>query len=182
MKFLLSPLYLLFAAALLAQTSAQTPGLPTPMSASKDATGPDASARVASLHFLAGHWEGHVDDARIEQTCSIADPAVLVCMFRLMGEKGTEMLEFYTLRDTASGVEERVRFFSADLKEEPGDGVTMKLASNSPTTFVFENPTGTYPKRSTLTRVGNDGFHSHIELVDRKGKASTIDADWKKTN
>jgi hypothetical protein len=143
--------------------------------------GAGAPAKVADLQFLSGHWEGSVDTARVEQTCSTADPAVMICMFRLMDDKGTQMLELYTLRDTASGVEERIRFYSPDLKEEPGDGVTMKLASSSPTKFVFENPNGTYPKRSTLTRVGDDQFHVHIELIDPQGKSSTIDADWKRT-
>jgi hypothetical protein len=138
-------------------------------------------AKVASLHFLAGHWEGHVDTTRIEQTCSVSDPAVMICMFQLTGDNGTEMIEFYTIRDTPDGVEERIRFYSPDLKEGPGDGVTMKLASSTPTTFVFENPTGTYPKRSTLTRTGEDEFHSHIELVNNQGKTSFIDAYWKKT-
>jgi hypothetical protein len=131
---------------------------------------------------MAGSWEGRADDARIEQTCSVSDPAVMVCMFRAMDAKGTQMVEFYTLRDTPNGVEERVRFFSPDLKEEPGDGLTMKLAGSSPTTFVFENPTGTYPKRSTLTRTSPDALHSHIELVDPQGKTSTIDAYWKRAS
>lgn len=156
-------------------------GTPTATTTPAAREAPPALAKVADLQFLAGHWEGSVQTAKIEQTCSLADPAVMVCMFRLMSEKGTEMLEFYTLRDTPAGVEERIRFFSPDLKEKPGDGVTMKLASSSPTSVVFENPTGTYPKRSTLTRTTDDAFHSHIELVDRQGKASTIDADWKKT-
>ena len=170
MKF--SVLYLTLAAALLGQGATGV---------AKDAPTSAAAAKVASLHFLAGHWEGHVDKARIEQTCSISDPAALVCMFQLLGDKGTEMVEFYTIRDTPDGVEEKVRFFSPDLKEEPGDGLTLKLASNTTTTFVFENPNGTYPKRSTLTRTADDEFHTHIELVDPQGKASTIDAYWKKT-
>ncbi len=140
------------------------------------------TASVAALHFLGGHWVGRVDNAKIEQTCSIADPTLMVCMFQLSGEKGTDMLEFYTIRDTPTGVEERVRFFSADLKADPGDGLTMKLTSSSPTTFVFENPNGTSPKRSTLTRIGDNAFHSHIELVDAGGHASTIDADWQRAN
>ena len=152
------------------------------LAAGDTAPTPAPVPRVADLSFLGGHWEGRVDDARIEQTCSIADPAVIVCMFRMMDQKGTQMLEFYSLRDTASGVEERIRFFSPDLREEPGEGVTMKLTSASARTLVFENPTGTYPKRSTLTRTADDAFHSHIELVDGKGKSSFIDADWKKTN
>jgi hypothetical protein len=174
MKLSVSILYLALSAALLAQSAAST----AKTAPAATAVGP---AKVASLHFLAGHWEGHVDNARIEQTCSIADPAVMVCMFQLLGDKGTEMVEFYTLRDTPAGVEERVRFYPPDLKAEPGDGLTLKLASSSPTVFVFENPNGTYPKRSTLTRTADDEFHSHIELVDPQGKASTIDAYWKKT-
>jgi len=177
MKLAVAVLFLALSGVMLAQ-SATIPAKDAATAAASSAS----SGKVADLHFLAGHWEGHVDQASIEQTCSVADPAVMVCMFRLMGDKGTEMLEFYTMRDTANGLEERVRFFSPDLREEPGDGVTMKLASSTPTTFVFENQHGTYPKRSTLTRTADDEFHSHIELIDSKGKASTIDATWKKTN
>jgi hypothetical protein len=175
MNFSVAILSLALSTALVAQTAA---------GAVKDAPTTTAAspAKVADLHFLGGHWEGHVDKARIEQTCSTSDPAVMVCMFQLMDEKGTRMVEFYTFRNTPEGVEERVRFYSPDLKADPGDGVTMKLTSSSPTTLVFENPTGTYPKRSTLTRTANDEFHSHIELIDDQGKASTIDAYWKKTN
>ncbi len=169
MKLFVGILYLALSAALLAQTA---------KSAAKDAA--SATAKVADLRFLAGHWEGHVDKTKIEQTCSVSDPALMVCMFQLTGDKGTEMIEFYTIRDTPAGVVERIRFYSPDLKDEPGDGVTMNLASSSPKVFVFENPNGTYPKRSTLTRTADDEFHSHIELVDPQGKSSTIDAYWNK--
>jgi Domain of unknown function (DUF6265) len=160
--------------ALFAQSAAQpvpdNPPVPTLMG--KD-------ARVSDLAFLSGRWSGEVDGSKIEQVCSTTDPNVMVCMFRLMSDKGTQMLEFYTFRDTANGVEERIRFFSPDLQEEPGDhGVTLKLASVSSEKAVFENPNGTYPKRTTIFRKGNDEFNSHIELVDAQGKGSTIDAHW----
>ena len=175
MKISISILSLVLAGVLVGQTAAGV---------DKDAPTISAAntSKVADLRFLGGHWEGHVDKARIEQTCSASDPAVMVCMFQLMDEKGTQMVEFYTFRDTPGGVEERIRFYSPDLKADPGDGVTMILTRSSSTTLVFENPTGTYPKRSTLTRASDDAFHSHIELVDKQGKASTIDADWKKIN
>jgi len=168
----------LFAMALSAVLFAQDPALAAKAASQAPSS---ATAKVSDLHFLAGHWEGHVNDAKIEQTCSISDPAVMVCMFQLNGNKGTEMIEFYTIRDTPAGVEERVRFYSPDLKEEPGDGLTMKLASSSATIFVFENSNGNNPKRSTLTRTAADEFHSHIELVDAHGKPNNIDAYWKKT-
>ena len=172
LRISLLSLALLLSATTVAQTAA---------GAAKDTPSTASTTKVSSLHFLAGHWEGHVADAKIEQTCSISDPSVMVCMFQLMNEKGTQMVEFYTIRDTAAGVEEKVRFFSPDLKEEPGDGLTMQLASSSESMFVFVNANGTYPKRSTLTRTSENEFHSHIELVDAQGKASNIDAYWKKT-
>jgi hypothetical protein len=138
--------------------------------------------KVSDLSFLAGHWEGQVDSSRIEQVCSLTDPQVMVCIFRLMGEKGTEMLELYTLRDTVDGVEERIRFFSPDLKESPGAAVvTMKLTSFSGKQMVFENPTGSYPKRATLTREGDDQLNSRIELIDHQGKSSIIEAHWRRS-
>jgi hypothetical protein len=138
-----------------------------------------STAKVSDLAFFAGSWKGQVDNNKIEQVCSTADPATLLCMFRLMDEKGTQMIELYTIRDTTSGVEEKVRFFSPDLQEDPSDKeLTMRLTSFAPDKVVFENPNGTYPKRSTLTRKGNDEMDSHIELVDAQGKSSVIDAHW----
>ncbi|HTR67792.1 MAG TPA: DUF6265 family protein [Terriglobales bacterium] len=168
-----------------AQSSPQPAAPSSPAAATEAASSPAIAgkdAKVSDLAFLSGHWSGEVDGSKIEQECSTTDPSVMVCMFRLMSEKGTQMLEFYTLRDTPSGVEERIRFFSPDLQEEPGDkGVTLKLASVSAEKAVFENPTGTYPKRTTILRKGNDEFNSHIELVDAQGKESTIDAHWGRT-
>jgi len=106
---------------------------------------------------------------------------MMLCMFWLNGGQGTQMIELYTIRDTATGVEERVRFLSPELNEEPGHkGLTMKLASFSAGQVVFANPNGTYPKRSTLTRIGDDQLTSRIELVDTMGKESFIEANWRK--
>jgi hypothetical protein len=126
---------------------------------------------------MAGHGEWHT----VNQVCTVTEPAMMLCMFWLNGGQGTQMIELYTIRDTATGVEERVRFLSPELNEEPGHkGLTMKLASFSPGQVVFANPNGTYPKRSTLTRIGDDQFTSRIELVDTMGKESFIEANWRK--
>lgn len=139
------------------------------------------NAKVADLAFLAGRWEGTVDNNKINQECVVTDPGMMLCMFWMNDAKGTQMIELYTLRDTVDGVVERVRFLSPELNEEAGDkGLTMKLASMTPRQFIFENPTGTYPKRSTVTRVGDDQFTSRIELIDAKGQTSLIQAQWKK--
>jgi hypothetical protein len=139
-----------------------------------------ATPKVADLSFLAGHWVGQVGPDRIEQYCIHAEPTTLVCAFQAANDKGTDGVEFFTIRDTPTGIEERVHFFDdADIKIAPGaNGVTMRVTSLTDDTVIFENPTGTFPKRTTLTKKGNDDFTTHSELIDAQGKTMTIDAHW----
>ena len=135
---------------------------------------------VADLGFLAGHWIGQAGPDRLEQYCLHTDPTVLVCALQAVTDKGTDGVEFFTIRDTPAGIEERVHFFDqADIKFAPGDdGVTMRVTSLTGDVAIFENPNGTFPKRTTLTRKGNDEFTTHSELIDPQGKTMTIDARW----
>jgi hypothetical protein len=66
-----------------------------------------------------------------------------------------------------------------ELGEEPGvSATTMKFVSVSPDKLVFENPNGTYPKRSTIYRTSPDAFTSKVELIDAKGVAAEFEAHW----
>ena len=141
-----------------------------------------AAGHVSDLAFLKGRWVGEVGSSKIAQVCDAPDAASMVCLFHLLNDDGKlDMLEVYTLRDTAEGVVEKIRFFSPELEEHAGAAATtMKLVSVGADKLVFENPTGTYPKRSTIYRIGTDAFTSKIELVDAKGVASEIEARWHK--
>lgn len=171
----------LLAAIMVTNAVSQTVATSDPKSLSPAADAAKA-AKVSDLAFLSGRWQGTVDNNMIEQQCVVTDPAMMLCMFWMTDAKGTQMIEIYTLRDTSSGIEERVRFMNPELREEANDkGLTMKLASYTPRQLIFENASGgTYPKRSTLTRVGEDRFTSRIELIDAKGQASQIQAEWRK--
>jgi hypothetical protein len=139
---------------------------------------------VSDLAFLAGRWQGEVDSNKIAQVCETPDPGSMVCVFHLLNDDGKlDMLEVYTLRDTAEGVVEKVRFFSPELGEQVGaSATTMKLVSVSAEKLVFENPNGTYPKRSTIYRTGPDAFTSKVELIDAKGVATQFEAHWHKVS
>jgi hypothetical protein len=139
---------------------------------------------VSDLAFLAGRWQGEVDSSKIAQVCDTPDPGSMVCVFHLLnGDGKLDMIEVYTLRDTPEGVVEKVRFFSPELGEEAGaSATTMKLVSVSADKLVFENPNGTYPKRSTIYRTGPDAFTSKVELVDAKGVATQFEAHWHKVS
>ncbi|QNI33519.1 hypothetical protein H7849_06115 [Alloacidobacterium dinghuense] len=135
---------------------------------------------VSDLAFLAGRWQGTVDSSKIAQVCDSPDASSMVCIFHLLNEAGKlDMIEVYTLRDTPEGVVEKVRFFSPELGEEAGTAATtMKLVSVSSDKLVFENPNGTYPKRSTIYRTSADAFTSKVELIDAKGVATEFEAYW----
>jgi len=139
-------------------------------------------AGVADVAWLAGRWAGTVGTGTTEEICSEPVSGVMMCMFRAMNEGKVQGLEFITLRDVAPGLEERARFFGPDLSEEQGDnGVTLRLASLSPTQLVFNNAKENgIVKHITINRPGQDEFSTHIELVDGTGKTSFIDSQWKR--
>jgi hypothetical protein len=139
-----------------------------------------AVGHVSDLAFMAGRWQGEVDSSKIAQVCDTPDPGSMVCVFHLLNSDGKlDMIEVYTLRDTTEGVVEKVRFFSPELGEQTGAAATtMKLVSVSADKLVFENPNGTYPKRSTIYRTGPDAFTSKVELIDAKGVATQFEAHW----
>jgi hypothetical protein len=102
-------------------------------------------------------------------------------MFRVIAGDKIAGIELYTIEPAANGgIEEHVRFFTPALEPDDPPMVTLVLKSVSPNQVVFENPSGNHPKRSTLTPDSADAFHSHIELMDAKGKSMFIDADWKR--
>jgi hypothetical protein len=138
-------------------------------------------ATLADLAWMAGHWTGTVGNGTIEQFCSEPTHGVMMGMFRAsMGDKTAE-IELYTMQETPNGIEEHIRFFkSTPLEPDDPPEVTMMVKSVSPNEIVFENPTGNYPKRSTVTHNGANAFHTHIELIDGQGKSAFIDADWQR--
>jgi hypothetical protein len=148
-----------------------------------DATAAPAG-HVSDLAFLRGRWEGDVGTSKIAQVCDAPDSGSMVCLFHLLNDNGKlDMLEVYTLLDTPEGVVEKVRFFSPELGEEAGaPATTMKLVSVSADKLVFENPNGTYPKRSTIYHTTRDAFTSKVELIDAKGVATQFEAHWHKVS
>jgi hypothetical protein len=100
-------------------------------------------------------------------------------------------LEFVTLREIPLGtvggtalmsVEERVRFFLADLSEKPGDdGIRLVLMSVSPGEIVFDNAkTDGVVKHLRIIRNGADDFATRLEFVGADGKPGALEAKWKR--
>lgn len=157
---------------------------PTTKQAQQDgaATARAMVATIADVSWLTGRWTGVVGTGTTEEICSAPADGAMMCMFRAMNDGKTQGMEFITLREASPGIEERARFFSPDLTEDPGDnGVALKMVSLSPTQIVFDNARENGPvKHITITRSGEDAFATHIELVGSTGKSSFIDSEWKR--
>jgi uncharacterized protein YndB with AHSA1/START domain len=137
---------------------------------------------IADVAFFSGRWTGTAGTEALEEICTEPALGEISCMFRAMDGQKIEGLEFIIFRETGGGIEERTRFFSADLGQKPGDdGVTLRLASVAASKIVLDNakPDG-FVKRITVTRRGKDEFGTHIEIVDASGKPGAIDSEWKR--
>jgi uncharacterized protein YndB with AHSA1/START domain len=137
---------------------------------------------IGDVAFFSGRWTGTAGTEATEEICTEPARGEMSCMFRGMDDKKIDGLEFIIFRESGGGIEERVRFFSGELGETPGDnGITMRLASVTPSNIIFENAKQDgVVKRITVTRRGKDEFGTHIEVVDASGKSGAIDSEWKR--
>ena len=177
-----------------------------PAAAQSDRVMSGASGKISDIAFFAGRWTGTAGTATTEEICSEPSHHQMSCMFRSMDAENVTGLEFILFKEVpiaiggppmqpgatdnpnaARGrvlttVEERVRFFSPELGEKAGDeGITLRLASVSPTEIVFENAKENgVVKRVRINRTGDDEFSAHIEIVGADGKPGVIESKWKR--
>ncbi len=137
-----------------------------------------AQGKVADFAWMAGRWIGMAGTASVENVCSAPKSGEMMCMFRSANDKQVLSLEFISLMDTPNGIEEHIRFLLPDLGDDDPKSVTMLVESYTPQKTVFVNSNGNVPKRTTLTRNGEDEMISHIEIVSPQGKSVFIDAKW----
>lgn len=103
-------------------------------------------------------------------------------MFRLTEGEKLLVLEFFTLRETAKGLELRRRHFdSALVPMEKGDAIILRLAGLRDKEARFENPVHARPKTSRITRTGPDSYVGRSEVIADDGKVSVIEATWQRT-
>ena len=77
---------------------------------------PSAAARVADFALLAGHWQGKIGSAEIEEVWTAPGNGGMIGMFRLMQNGRLSMSEFMTVDETPEGAVMHMRHFAAGLK------------------------------------------------------------------
>lgn len=140
------------------------------------ATPAEKKSKLADFAWLSGHWTAELPEGHVDQYWASPGPDGYFGMFRLTTPEKTLVLEFFTLHETPTGIEMRVRHFDMDMtareKEQP---IILRLKSFSKDTAVFENPFNNEPKRSTLKRLGPDSFRAKSEIVHADKKTEVIE-------
>lgn len=138
-------------------------------------------SKITELSWLTGHWTADLPEGHVDQYWTSQGPEGYVGMSRLANSEKTLVLEFFTLSETPTGIEMRVRQFDMAMtladKDQP---VILRLKSLSKDTVVFENPFNNQPKRSTLRRVAPDSFRTRTEIVGPDKKTQVIEVTLKR--
>jgi hypothetical protein len=133
--------------------------------------------------WLAGRWEGRLGEFTAEQTWMTPKDRAMIGMFRLTGGEKTVLVELFTVRETPEGIAFYFRHFSPELKiRETGDATMLKLARADEKRFEFENPVDGQPKNAILTRMDENSYTAHSDLVDSKGKTDVIEVVYHRAN
>jgi len=138
-------------------------------------------ATLAEFSWLAGRWRGTLGKSNTEVIYSQPEAGTMMGMFRLMEGERTNLLEFFSLRETPEGLEMRLRHFSPSLElGEKDDAITLRLATYDGTEAVFENPVHTRPKQTIISRTGDNSYVVRSEVIGETGETRWIEVTWQR--
>ena len=132
-----------------------------PISPAPSPAVPAAKATLTDVAWIAGRWRSEDAGKVSEETWSAPQGESMVGSFRMVGADGAVIFyEILILRQTASGVEMRLRHFDAALvaAEEKGAPMVFSLGDHGTGHAVFTRTDGkktAKPERLTYRREGD---------------------------
>ncbi len=133
-----------------------------------------ASAGIAELAWIAGHWRGEALGGVAEEIWSEPRAGAMMGMFRLVKGDSVAFYEIMTLSEEAGSGVLRLRHFHPDLRgwEERDDVRVFRLVRVTPEEVAFEGMTfrreGPDALRVFLAVRGKDGSLREEEFVYRR--------------
>lgn len=124
-----------------------------------------ASAKIADLNFLVGHWIGSGLGGCSEEYMAPPAGGQIMGMFRQMtGEGGLRFYEFYSIQEKAGSLTLKIKHFNPDMTgwEDKAAFVEFPLLAIEGTTAFFDG--------LTFSRRGKRGFASAV-MIDDQGSA-----------
>jgi hypothetical protein len=141
----------------------------------------NSSHSLSSLAWLEGRWRGEWGPRVAEQVWLSPRAGAMEGMFRLVEADKTLVVEYFTLVQKPDGIAFYFRHFTPSLAPwEKSDATTLNLVSMDGKKFEFENPANGMPKSSILTRVDQDTYISHSEIVPETGDSQIVEITYKR--
>jgi hypothetical protein len=140
---------------------------------------PQKAAKLEDFSWLAGRWQGNLGPLIAEQEWMAPRNGTMQGFFRLTDSEKTVVIELFTIRETPNGIEFYFRHFSPELKPwEEKEAYHLMLAKSDAGVFRFDNPVVNQLKDAILTRVDNDTYISHGDIIDADGKPKSIEVTY----
>jgi hypothetical protein len=126
--------------------------------------------KLSDFAWLEGRWRGDWGPRVAEQVWMAPKAGMMLGDFRLIENDKVLVIEFLTLVEKPGGINLYSRHFTPELVPwEKADAAFLKLVTAEPKRFVFENPLNGMPKRAIFTRLDNDTYTAHSEILPQNG-------------
>jgi Domain of unknown function (DUF6265) len=99
--------------------------------------------------------------------------------FRVTENDKVLVIELFSVVEKPGGINLYVRHFTPELVPwEKSDATFLNLTTADAKKFDFENPVNSRPKRAVLTRIDNDAYTWHSEIIPEKGDPQIIEITY----
>lgn len=130
-------------------------------------------AEPPDLSFIEGTWRGHLGDAVIEETWSVADAGHRIGMFRMLEAGELVFSELMTIEPEAESLVMRLRHFGPGLtaKEGPDEALVLDLVDSGANRAVFR-------QRRESTRIIYERVEDRLTITLEKRR----EGRWERTS
>lgn len=140
-----------------------------------------STANLGNFAWLEGRWRGEWGPRIAEQVWLSPKAGVMEGMFRVLEADKTLVIEFFTLVQKPDGITFYFRHFTPSLAPwEKSDATVLNLTSIDAKKSVFENSVNGMPKSASWTRVDQDTYLYHAQLVPETGDPQEIEITYKR--
>src|ERR1700678_305689 len=141
----------------------------------------NSSHSLSSLAWLEGRWRGEWGPRIAEQVWLSPRAGAMEGMFRLVEADKTLVVEYFTLVQKPDGIAFYFRHFTPSLAPwEKSEATTLNLTSIDAKKSVFENSVDGMPKSASWTRLDQDTYLYHAQLVPETGDPQEIEITYKR--
>jgi len=140
---------------------------------------PQRVTTLADFSWLTGRWQGTLGPLTAEQEWMAPKNGTMQGFFRLTDNEKTIVIELFTIRETAGGIEFYFRHFSPELKPmEEKEAYHLTLTKSQDGVFRFDNPIANQLKDAILTHADADTYISHGDITDANGQPKVIEVTY----